>query len=162
MESHGKRRVRRDHWSLVGTLRNCAGGLTPWGSWLTCEETLENSSATGYAQNHGYIFEVPIDTIRAPRPSVALRHLGRFAHEAVAMDRRRAPCTRRRPGDGSGFFRYVPSVKPRQPGDLAASTGVLEMLKVVGTNGYETAINQTVGVPLPVEWVTITNPDPVP
>src|SRR6185503_19103046 len=65
-------------------------------------------------------------------------------------------------GDGSGCYRYVPSVKPRQPGHLAASTGVFQMLKVVGMPGYETAINQTVGVPLPVEWVTVTNPDPVP
>ena len=94
---------------------------------------------------------------------MALRHLGRFAHEAVAVD----PATgavyqTEDQGDGSGFFRYVPSVKPRQPGDLAASTGVFQMLKVVGMPGYETAINQTVGVPLPVEWVTITNPDPVP
>ena len=154
----------RAHWSLVGTLRNCAGGLTPWGSWLSCEESLESSSATGFEQNHGYIFEVPIDTDPGtPTPPVALRHLGRFAHEAVAVD----PATgavyeTEDQGDGSGFFRYVPSVKPRQPGDLAASTGVLQMLKVVGTTGYETAINQTVGVPLPVEWVTITNPDPVP
>ena len=36
------------------------------------------------------------------------------------------------------------------------------MLKVVGASGYETAINQTIGVALPVEWVTITNPDPTP
>ena len=36
------------------------------------------------------------------------------------------------------------------------------MLKVVGMPGYETAINQTVGVALPVEWVPITNPDPSP
>ncbi len=38
----------------MGTLRNCAGGRTPSGSWLSCEETLESRSATGYAQNHGY------------------------------------------------------------------------------------------------------------
>src|SRR4030095_5271439 len=53
VEPHGHRSLVRQHWSLVGTLRNCAGGQTPWGSWLSCEETLENSSGTGYAQNHG-------------------------------------------------------------------------------------------------------------
>src|SRR5687767_10447298 len=34
----------------------------PWGSWLSSEETLESASPTGYAQNHGYNFEVPFDT----------------------------------------------------------------------------------------------------
>jgi uncharacterized protein len=164
VEPHGQRRLVRQHWSLTGTLRNCAGGATPWGSWLSCEETLENSSATGYAQNHGYIFEVPIDTVPgATAAPVPLRRLGRFAHEAVAVD----PATgivyeTEDQGDGSGFYRYVPSVKPNGPGDLASSAGVLQMLKVVGVNGYETAINQTIGAPLRVEWVTIANPDPVP
>ena len=64
VQSHGNRRLVRDHWSLVGTLRNCAGGLTPWGSWISSEESLESSSPTGYEQNHGYNFEVPIDTER--------------------------------------------------------------------------------------------------
>ena len=164
VEPHGKRRLVRDHWSLVGTLRNCAGGTTPWGSWLTCEETLESSSATGFAQNHGYIFEVPIDTDPGmPTQPVALKHLGRFAHEAIAVD----PATgivfeTEDQGDGSGFFRFVPSAKPTRPGDLAVTSGALQMLKVVGAPAYETAINQTVGVALPVEWVTITNPDPTP
>ena len=62
----------------------------------------------------------------------------------------------------SGFYRFMPSAKPQRPGDLAITNGTLQMLKVVGAPGYETAINQAVGVPLPVEWVTITNPDPVP
>ena len=164
VEPHGQRQLVRQHWSLVGTVRNCAGGTTPWGSWLTCEETLENSSATGYAQNHGYIFEVPIDTVPGiPPQPVALRHLGRYAHEAVAVD----PATgivyeTEDQGDGSGFYRFVPSAKPTRPGDLAAPTGALQMLKVVGAPAYETAINQTIGVELPVEWVTITNPDPSP
>jgi secreted PhoX family phosphatase len=164
VEPHGQRRLVRQYWSLVGTLRNCAGGPTPWGSWLSCEETLDSSSATGYAQNHGYIFEVPINTLLGtPAAPVPLRHLGRFAHEAVAVD----PATgivyeTEDQGDGSGFYRFVPAVKPTKPGDLAATSGVFQMLKVVGINGYETAINQIIGSPLHVEWVTIANPDPVP
>jgi secreted PhoX family phosphatase len=164
VEPHGQRELVRQHWSLVGTLRNCAGGPTPWGSWLSCEESLESSSATGYAQNHGYIFEVPIDTVPGiPAQPVALRHLGRYAHEAVAVD----PATgivyeTEDQGDGSGFYRFVPSTKPTQPGDLAVTTGELQMLKVADAPGYETAINQTIGVDLPVEWVPITNPDPSP
>jgi secreted PhoX family phosphatase len=164
VEPHGQRRVVRQHWSLVGTLRNCAGGVTPWGSWLSCEESLENSSPTNFAQNHGYIFEVPIDTFPGtPAAPVALRHLGRFNHEAVAVD----PATgivyeTEDQGDVSGFYRFVPSAKPTRPGDLAATTGVLQILKIVGNPKYETGINQTLGVRLPVEWVTITNPDPSP
>src|SRR5437867_4438268 len=38
VEPRLRRRVR-EHWSLVGTFRNCSGGVTPWGSWLSCEET---------------------------------------------------------------------------------------------------------------------------
>jgi secreted PhoX family phosphatase len=164
VEPHGQRNLVRQHWSLVGTVRNCAGGLTPWGSWISSEETLENASTTNYAENHGYNFEVPIDTLPGtPTEAVPLRHLGRFAHEAVAVD----PATgavyeTEDQGDGSGFYRYMPSTRPRRPGDLASGTGVFQMLRVVGKPGYETAIGQTVGVPLPVDWVTIPDPDPTP
>jgi hypothetical protein len=164
VEPHGQRRVVQQHWSLVGTLRNCAGGLTPWGSWLSCEETLNSSSATGLAQNHGYIFEVPVATAPgSPAPPVALRHLGRFSHEAVAVD----PATgivyeTEDQGDVSGFYRFVPSTKPTQPGDLAATGGAFEIMKIAGQDKYETAINQTIGAPLPVEWVPIADPDPTP
>ena len=164
VEPHGQRELVSQYWSLVGTVRNCAGGLTPWGSWISSEETLENASATNYAENHGYNFEVPIDTeCGTPTQPVALRHLGRFAHEAVAVD----PVTgavyeTEDQGDGSGFYRFMPSRRPQRPGDLASTTGMFQMLKVVGMPQYETAINQRVGVPLPVEWVNITNPDPTP
>ena len=164
VEPHGGRRLVSQHWSLVGTVRNCAGGSTPWGSWLSCEETLESSSATGYAENHGYIFEVPLDTVPgAPVQPVALRHLGRFAHEAVAVDPASGIVYETEDqGDGSGFYRFVPSARPTQPGDLAVTSGAFQMLKVRNAPGYETAIAQTPGVPLAVEWVTITNPDPLP
>jgi secreted PhoX family phosphatase len=164
VEPHGKRRVVRQHWSLVGTLRNCAGGVTPWGSWISSEESLESSSPTNYAQNHGYNFEVAIDTPPGtPAPPTPLKHLGRFNHEAVAVD----PATgivyeTEDQGDVSGFYRFIPSARPRRPGDLAATSGVLEMMKIVDIDGYEAGINQAVGTSLPVEWVPITNPDPSP
>ncbi|MBI2685451.1 MAG: DUF839 domain-containing protein [Acidobacteria bacterium] len=154
----------REYWSLVGTLRNCAGGATPWGSWLSCEESLEASSATGYAQNHGYVFEVPATvTPGAPVQPVPLRALGRFAHEAVAVD----PATgilyeTEDQGDVSGFYRYMPASKPTKPGDLAAGTGQLQMLKVNSADRYVTCIDQKVGVALPISWVPVPNPDPTP
>ncbi len=164
VEPDGQRRVVRQYWSLVGTNRNCAGGPTPWGSWLSCEETLVGSTATGFAQNHGYIFEVAVASgPESPAAAVALRHLGRFSHEAVAVD----PATgivyeTEDQGDVSGFYRFVPATRPAQPGDLAATAGAFQMMKIAGTLNYETAINQTIGLPLPVEWVPIANPDPMP
>jgi secreted PhoX family phosphatase len=164
VEPHGERALVSQHWSLVGTVRNCAGGLTPWGSWISSEETLENASATGYAQNHGYNFEVPLGTVPGtPTQAVPLKHLGRFAHEAVAVD----PATgavyeTEDQNDGSGFYRYMPAARPTRPGDLESPTGQLQMLKVVGVTNYEAAIGQTPGVALRIEWVNIANPDPTP
>jgi secreted PhoX family phosphatase len=158
-----RRRVR-EYWSLVGTLRNCAGGITPWGSWLSCEETLESSAATGTAQDHGYVFEVPITTAPGnPAPPIPIRQLGRMAHEAVAVDPETGIVYETEDqGDVSGLYRFVPATKPTKPGDLAAASGRLEMLKVNLADRYETPLNQTVGAPLPVSWVPIPEPDPKP
>lgn len=162
VEPHGARRLVREYWSLVGTLRNCAGGPTPWESWLSCEETLTGATAAGYAQNHGYIFEVPVGAApRSPARPVPLKQLGRFSHEAVAVD----PSTgivyeTEDQGDGSGFYRFVPDRRPMGPGELATAAGRFQMLRVAGQPRYVTAIGQRVGDVLPVEWVNITNPDP--
>jgi uncharacterized protein len=158
------RRVVQQHWSLVGTFRNCAGGPTPWGSWLSCEETLEIASPTNLAQNHGYVFEVPVDTTPGtPTSPTALKHLGRLAHEAVAVDAVTGIVYETEDqGNVSGFYRFVPSTKPTKPGDLALTGGSFEMLKVNAAPGYETAIGQTIGVALEVSWVPIANPDPSP
>lgn len=158
-----RRRVK-EHWSLVGTLRNCAGGAMPWGSWISCEETLELRAAGGYQQDHGYCFEVPLTTTPGnPAAAVPIKAMGLFAHEAVIAD----PATgivyeTEDQGDVSGFYRFIPTVKPTKPGDLAANGGRLEMMKVDLANNYLTALGQKVGVALPVSWVPVPNPDPRP
>lgn len=70
--------------SLTGTDRNCAGGPMPWGSWITCEETKNLTDERG--KNHGWCFEVKATAEPGLQKAVALRELGRFRHEAVALD----------------------------------------------------------------------------
>ncbi|MDQ5847185.1 MAG: PhoX family protein, partial [Acidobacteriota bacterium] len=88
------REVVADFLSLSGTLINCAGGPTPWNSWISCEETVlgpakvknsDGQAQGGFQKGHGYCFEVPAAANKAVTP-VPLKAMGRFVHEAIAVD----------------------------------------------------------------------------
>jgi uncharacterized protein len=92
---------------LSGTSSNCAGGLTPWGTWLSCEET-----------DAGMVWECDP---RGEREAVAHPEMGVFSHEAVCIDRRTGFAYLSE-DDGEGcFYRF----KPRRRGDL--SDGILQV-----------------------------------
>jgi secreted PhoX family phosphatase len=154
MDKDGTARLVRDFVSLNGTIVNCAGGPTPWGSWLSCEESVDGR-VHGWGDEHGYIFEVPASA-EGPVTPVPLKAMGRFVHEAVAVDGETGivyETEDRTPT--AGFYRFIPATRGR----LAAG-GRLQMLAVDGRPNYDTTMRQKVGAPRPVRWVDIADPDP--
>ena len=134
--------------SLGGTIRNCAGGTTPWGSWLTCEETSEVGPD---GTRHGYVFEVPHDGVGT---GVALKAMGRFSHEATCMDPSTGIVYLTEDATPSGLYRFLPD----SPGDLAAG-GRLQMMEIEnGGVSYSTYTDPT-GTEYRTDWVDIDNPD---
>ena len=116
--------------SLAGTIRNCAGGVTPWATWITCEETT--------VPFHGWNFEVGSE-IGDPTPLV---DMGRFSHEALMVDPLTGYVYETEDSDDCGFYKFVPNRKA----NLKAG-GTLYMLKVKGASNADLGASYGIGQP---------------
>lgn len=158
-------KVEMEYLSLTGTVRNCSGGITPWNSWITCEETAaKKGENNALEKDHGYNFEVPAtDKVGLVTP-LPLLEMGRFVHESAAID----PVTgivyqTEDEGDGL-FYRFIPN----EPGALHKG-GRLQCLVINEWKGADTRNYKDGGTdrfperkPLNVSWIDLDgvhNPD---
>lgn len=150
------RQVERQYLSLIGTIRNCSGGVTPWGTWLSCEESVATSGIK-IQRDHGYIFEVPANAngLVSAEP---LKAMGRFNHEAACVDPSTGIVYLTEDRADSLFYRFIPKVY----GELSKG-GQLQALSIKGLPKFDSRnwdkkrieVNQW----FETQWIDLDNPE---
>jgi secreted PhoX family phosphatase len=151
-------KVEHQHLSLAGTLRNCAGGPTPWNSWITCEETVV-PAGKDLGKDHGYNFEVPAGERGCIYRPVPLKAMGRFNHEAIAVDPFSGCVYQTEDRDDGCIYRFLPGHH-----DELQKGGQLQALAVRDRKGCDTRNRAETGripegVSLDVEWINCSETD---
>jgi secreted PhoX family phosphatase len=139
-----ERRAEKHFMSLMGTERNCAGGPTPRGTWISCEESIVLRDGEHFAEDHGWCFEVVPTMAPAPTPPRPIKAMGRFNHEACCTDPRTGIVYMTEDQHDGLIFRYVPNERE----NLLAG-GSLQALKVLGRPSLDTRNwpDETTGTP---------------
>lgn len=125
------KRLENQFMSLIGTIRNCSGGITPWNTWLTCEESVLKASDE-ISQDHGYVFEVPASATSLVEAK-PIKEMGRFNHEAACVDPRTSIVYLTEDRNDSLFYRFIPNTLE----NLHAG-GRLQALALVKSDKFDT------------------------
>ncbi len=156
-----EQKVVREFLSLAGTTRNCAGGPTPWNSWITCEETVirpgeKTEGECLIEKDHGYCFEVPATVNASLAAPIPLTDMGRFNHEAIAIDPETGIVYLTEDREDGLLYRFLPN----KPGKLADG-GQLQALRLRDFSSMDTRNwdQQTidVGKQNSVDWIDMSD-----
>ncbi|WP_432156305.1 MULTISPECIES: alkaline phosphatase PhoX [unclassified Streptomyces] len=158
LDGRGDLTVLDERVAIAGTAVNCAGGPTPWGTWLTCEETEDRAGTNGYTKDHGFVFEVDPACPRRTG-AVPLTAMGRFQHEAVAIDPHRGVVYETEDAFDRPFglfYRFLPERPLGGTGSLRAG-GRLQAMRVPGVPDLS-SVQEAGAVFDGVEWTDVPDP----